>query len=619
MRLAVARAAIRRGWVWPIRPATPAAELEADLGQLGGLCPEPVSPQTITTWWSWIAAAISALALVDRQLGRKVGFRQRVGGGRSAWRPSRRWPGRRASSRLRGRFGNRRRSRRRGRSADRQCSSRRRDLGGRAGCSGEQPFGSAGLIQLQEMHGPHAEGRHRQGAEHMHGRGAGCPGVAGGFDEMHDPAEKVENVVSPPRPAHEQPQLGRQPGAEWQTTPPPRRSGSPHRLAARCRAAGGRTGVEAAAQPPAQRAASPGRRRHRWRQGRRECGGRDRTWGRFTPPPAPAPSPPAKGRAAASAGASPSWSAPRPIDPQERSTTPPCRPGEQMEHPAPPRIAPDPLGLAPFRLPERQLAGSRHPHASLEVADAGWAPLGREPRPRACQAPGRPAPVAPGSAAFGLGVRSEATPWRRLRGLPAGVRWTQLAAPCLPRVRRCRSPARALDRPYGAPAASRAAASACPSTPAQPGQRPPGVGPAPLPRRLEVLARLVEDVGADPKGGPSAGLVIRAHKMGCRTRCPGHQLAPHRVGDDRRRLRRAPGPAVRRRDAGRRFEATLDADRRLDPTSSGAAPRAHPAAGGRREHPPSLRRLLRREGYTILIGHRRQGRPRAARHPSAWT
>ena len=34
IRSATLRAAIRRGWVWPIRPRTPAAELEGDLGQL---------------------------------------------------------------------------------------------------------------------------------------------------------------------------------------------------------------------------------------------------------------------------------------------------------------------------------------------------------------------------------------------------------------------------------------------------------------------------------------------------------------------------------------------------------------------------------------------------------
>ena len=37
MRSATVRAAIRRGWVCPIMPADAAAQLEADLGQLGGL------------------------------------------------------------------------------------------------------------------------------------------------------------------------------------------------------------------------------------------------------------------------------------------------------------------------------------------------------------------------------------------------------------------------------------------------------------------------------------------------------------------------------------------------------------------------------------------------------
>ena len=37
IRSATLRAAIRRGWVCPIRPADAAAELQGDLGQLGGL------------------------------------------------------------------------------------------------------------------------------------------------------------------------------------------------------------------------------------------------------------------------------------------------------------------------------------------------------------------------------------------------------------------------------------------------------------------------------------------------------------------------------------------------------------------------------------------------------
>lgn len=58
-RSATVRAAIRRGWVWPIRPRTPRPSSR----QILGICvvfPEPVSPATITTWWSRIAARISS-------------------------------------------------------------------------------------------------------------------------------------------------------------------------------------------------------------------------------------------------------------------------------------------------------------------------------------------------------------------------------------------------------------------------------------------------------------------------------------------------------------------------------------------------------------------------------
>ena len=54
------RAASRRGWVWAIMPSTPRPSSR----QIFGSCvvlPEPVSPATITTWLSRIAASSSSL------------------------------------------------------------------------------------------------------------------------------------------------------------------------------------------------------------------------------------------------------------------------------------------------------------------------------------------------------------------------------------------------------------------------------------------------------------------------------------------------------------------------------------------------------------------------------
>ena len=51
---------MRRGWVWPIWPATPRPSSRQILGSWV-VFPEPVSPATITTWWSLIAAAMSSL------------------------------------------------------------------------------------------------------------------------------------------------------------------------------------------------------------------------------------------------------------------------------------------------------------------------------------------------------------------------------------------------------------------------------------------------------------------------------------------------------------------------------------------------------------------------------
>lgn len=58
-RSATVRAAIRRGWVWPIRPRTPRPSSRQILG-IWVVLPEPVSPATITTWWSRTAARISS-------------------------------------------------------------------------------------------------------------------------------------------------------------------------------------------------------------------------------------------------------------------------------------------------------------------------------------------------------------------------------------------------------------------------------------------------------------------------------------------------------------------------------------------------------------------------------
>ena len=59
IRAATVRAAIRRGWVWPIWPVTPRPSSRQIFGSWV-VFPEPVSPATMTTWWSRMAAAISS-------------------------------------------------------------------------------------------------------------------------------------------------------------------------------------------------------------------------------------------------------------------------------------------------------------------------------------------------------------------------------------------------------------------------------------------------------------------------------------------------------------------------------------------------------------------------------
>ena len=66
MRAATLRAAMRRGCVWPIIPATPRPSSR----QIFGSCvvlPEPVSPQRTTTWFSAMAARDLVALLDDRQ------------------------------------------------------------------------------------------------------------------------------------------------------------------------------------------------------------------------------------------------------------------------------------------------------------------------------------------------------------------------------------------------------------------------------------------------------------------------------------------------------------------------------------------------------------------------
>src|SRR4051812_41981404 len=58
MRLAVEDAAMRRGWVWPIRPFSPRPSSRQILGSWV-VFPEPVSPDTMMTWCARSASAIS--------------------------------------------------------------------------------------------------------------------------------------------------------------------------------------------------------------------------------------------------------------------------------------------------------------------------------------------------------------------------------------------------------------------------------------------------------------------------------------------------------------------------------------------------------------------------------
>ncbi|MNY29535.1 hypothetical protein D3C86_1635840 [compost metagenome] len=95
MRLAVDVAAIRRGWVWPIRPPpslpSRAGPRPIDSAIFGSwvVLPEPVSPDTMTTWLACSAAAISSRRAETGSASGKVisgsGLARRTGrAGRSA-------------------------------------------------------------------------------------------------------------------------------------------------------------------------------------------------------------------------------------------------------------------------------------------------------------------------------------------------------------------------------------------------------------------------------------------------------------------------------------------------------------------------------------------------------
>jgi hypothetical protein len=58
-RSAIDRAAMRRGWVWPIQASVPRPSSRQSLGSWV-LLPDPVSPATITTWCAEIAASRSS-------------------------------------------------------------------------------------------------------------------------------------------------------------------------------------------------------------------------------------------------------------------------------------------------------------------------------------------------------------------------------------------------------------------------------------------------------------------------------------------------------------------------------------------------------------------------------
>src|SRR5580693_2512234 len=89
IRSATVLAASRRGWVWPICPATPRPSSRQILG-IWVVLPEPVSPAMITTWWSRMARAISSLRwLTGSSAGYEIGGMAARRAARAAERPER--------------------------------------------------------------------------------------------------------------------------------------------------------------------------------------------------------------------------------------------------------------------------------------------------------------------------------------------------------------------------------------------------------------------------------------------------------------------------------------------------------------------------------------------------
>ena len=65
MRSEMLRAAMRRGWVWPILSRPSSRQIFGSWVVL----PDPVSPATITTWFSEIARASSSRAALTGSSG----------------------------------------------------------------------------------------------------------------------------------------------------------------------------------------------------------------------------------------------------------------------------------------------------------------------------------------------------------------------------------------------------------------------------------------------------------------------------------------------------------------------------------------------------------------------